>query len=177
MKPRAKRRRRLPPWVGVVTAAAVALAISLFFAGTRSHFVPSDSMVPTLLRGDQFRTDTSFAPRAGPKRGEIWVLQNPEPEDGNGPELVKRVVGLPGEKIGVANGKLTVDGKPLSEPYCPEQIGYRQAAVTLKEDEYWVLGDNRNNSQDSHSWGPVPRGLLIGRVFLRYFPPSRVSWF
>lgn len=175
---RKKRRKSvIPPWVGVLGTAALALGISLFFGATRGHYVPSDSMLPTLARGDQFRTDTFFAPKEGPRRGEIWVLTNPDPQDGNGPELVKRVIGLPGETVGVAKGKVTINGKALAEPYVAEPVKYPFKPYKIRENEYFVLGDNRNHSQDSHSWGGVPRSLFIGKVFVRYFPLQRMRLF
>jgi signal peptidase I len=167
----------MPPWVGVLLTALLAAVLAFFFGATRSYFVPSDSMVPTLLQGDEFRADTFFALQAGPKRGEIWVITNPSPNDGNGPVLVKRVIGLPGEKVATDGGVVTINGKPLDEPYCAEKPDYQLGPKKLGPDEYWLLGDNRNRSEDSHKWGPLPKSLLIGKAVVRYWPLSRMKWF
>lgn len=179
MEPRYRKKkhaRKLPPWVGVLLTALAAGGLAFFFGGTQSYFVPSDSMVPTLVKGDEFRADTFLSPREGPKRGEIWVLRNPTPEDGNGPVLVKRVVGVPGDKLATGKGRLSRNGQPLDEPYLREKPRYTHPAVKLGDGEYWVLGDNRNASADSHTWGAVPSSLFIGRAFFRYWPLERMKW-
>jgi signal peptidase I len=167
---------RMPPWAGVVGAAALALAIGGFFGGTHAYVVPSDSMIPTLLRGDEFRAETWNTESRRPKRGEIWVFHNPRQTDDTGPILVKRVVGLPGETISVRKGQLVIDDQPQNEKYCKEPIRYPMKPVHLGADQYWMLGDNRNHSGDSHEWGPLSRRLLIGHAFVRYWPPARFAW-
>jgi signal peptidase I len=88
---------------------------------------------------------------------------------------VKRVVGLPGESIEVAGGRVLVDGEPMDEPYIAGPISYTMPAVRLQPGQYLVLGDNRNNSNDSHNWGPLEEGRFIGRVKFRPWPPSRIG--
>lgn len=151
--------------------------MAVYFAGTQPYFVPSNSMFPRLQEGDRFRADALIAPRLGPKRGEIWVLRNPTPEDGNGPFLVKRVVGLPGETVEVRDRKLLIDGRVLPEPYIEEgqPMLYTTEPQKLGDREYWVLGDNRNFSRDSHEWGAVFRGDFISRGFVVTWPPARIG--
>jgi signal peptidase I len=163
-------------WVSLVLTGAVALGASVYFMGTKGYFVPSDSMEPTLLRGDRFRADLLFSPKHGPGRGEVWVFRNPQPMDGNGEILVKRVVGLPGQTVAMHGGRLKINGEVVAEPYVRERARYTLKPRKLGAEEYWLLGDNRNNSEDSHAWGPLNRRALIGRVFVRYWPLGRFQW-
>jgi signal peptidase I len=142
-------------WGGVIYATSL-----------RVYRIPTNSMSPTLKKGDSFVVDT----RAGntPRRGELWVHWLP-----NGRLAVKRVVGLPGETIAVAGGQVLIDGKPLAEPYLAAPIGYAMAPVALKQGEYFMLGDNRGASFDSHIWGPLPGSELVGRGEFRSWPPAR----
>jgi signal peptidase I len=175
---RKKAPKRIPPWVGILSTSLLALVVSVFIGTTKTFFVPSDSMIPTLIRGDQLWTDVYFAKQKVPKRGEIWVFTNPDEEDESGTErLVKRVVGLPGEKIQVKKGRLYINGKPLEEPYVREPMRYDTPPTKLEEGELWMLGDNRNYSGDSHRFGPVNRALLIGKAFARFWPLDRFKRF
>lgn len=169
------RRERGRQNLKVAGIALGALLISLYFAGTEQYFVPSDSMNPRIVKGDRFRADRMLAPRIGPRRGEIWVLRNPTPTDDNGPYLLKRVIALPGETVEVKERQLYVNGKPLNEPYVDktQPMLYTVKPVTLDKTEYWVLGDNRNFSRDSHEWGPLQRGMFVGRAFLVTWPLGR----
>lgn len=171
-----RHRKRLPPWAPLIPTVLIALAVGLYYGGTDGYYVPTESMLPTLQKDDQFRAEIWYSPRQGPRRGEIWVLSNPRPMDGNGYFLVKRVIGLPGEKVAVKDGKVLIDGKPLDEPYVAEAADYKYGPRKLGDNEYFVLGDNRRNSQDSHVWGPIKQEGFIGRAFVRYWPPSRFKW-
>jgi len=180
-KSRRKRRSRagvVSRVLSLILLVAGGAALAAVGSGTRAFFVPTASMEPTLLRGDQFRADVSWAPRHDPKRGEIWVFNNPNPDPMGGDEvLVKRVIGLPGEKIEVAKGKVLVNGKALSEPYLKQPPRYKTPPRKLQKDEYWMLGDNRNRSEDSHRWGPLKRGAFIGKAIVRFWPPDRIRIF
>lgn len=159
--------------IGAISLGA--LLISLYFAGTEQFFVPSDSMNPRIVKGDRFRADRMIAPRLGPKRGEIWVLRNPTPTDDNGPYLLKRVIALPGETVAVEKGVLYINGAPVEEPFVPKDqpMLYTVKPVKLDKSEYWVMGDNRNFSRDSHEWGPLQRGMFVARAFLVTWPLGR----
>jgi signal peptidase I len=130
--------------------------------------IPSASMSPTLAPGDRILVDTRRSRL--PERGEAWVFTMP-----GGGTILKRAVGLPGETIEVAGGRLLVNGQPLSEPYIAAPMAYTLPPVTLKSDQYFMLGDNRNASHDSHVWGPLNRQSLIGRVDYRCWPAGRFS--
>ncbi len=104
-----------------------------------------------------------------PNRGDVIVFRYP----GNlSQKFIKRIIGLPGEMVEVGNGVVYIDGEPLDEPYLKERPRYIYPRKTLAPNEYFVLGDNRNNSHDSHVWGPLPRVDLIGEAWVRYWPLS-----
>jgi signal peptidase I len=116
-----------------------------------------------------------------PERGEIVVF-NPPPDVvqacGAGGTYVKRIIGLPGDRIAQRNGVVYVNGSPLDEPYLqPGRRGGQDfGPLTLGPDEYWLMGDNRQQSCDSRRWGPVPRSDLIGPVFFVYWPLDRIGF-
>lgn len=129
--------------------------------------VDGPSMLPTLHAG-QFVAVDRLAYRLGaPQRGDIVAIHHDRSE------LIKRIVGLPGETIAVANGEVRIDGRLYLEPYLPALATYT-GTWTLGADQYFVLGDNRNNSSDSHVWGPVGRRAIDGKALLVYWPP--VDW-
>jgi signal peptidase I len=166
-----KRRWRLAlilaiPLAGV--GAWLAWGGMIYATSLRMYIIPTNSMAPTLIKGDKFVVDT----RAGntPRRGELWVHWLPTRT-----LAVKRVVGLPGETIAVNGGKVWIDGKPLPEPYLTGPTGYTMAPVVLKENEYFMLGDNRGSSFDSHIWGALAKKQFVGRVEFRSWPPARIG--
>jgi signal peptidase I len=157
----------------------------------QNYRVESSSMEPNLEAGQQlwvnkavyFAFDTDplskvlpFLPHAAtqptflfgqPARGDIIVFHYPrDPEV----DYVKRVIALPGETVAVHNGRVFIDGRPLDEPYAKEAPAYNYGPYTVGPEEYFVLGDNRNNSSDSHVWGTVPRANIVGKAWLRYWP-------
>ena len=93
----------------------------------------------------------------------------------DGSALIKRVVGLPGDKIEVTNGKLYRNEKEINEPWIKEPIQYEMDAINVPEYSLWVLGDNRNNSLDSHIWGALPEKNLIGTALARYWPLKKIG--
>ena len=107
----------------------------------------------------------------GPKRGDVIVFRQPnQPAGAPERDFIKRVIGLPGEVVEVHNGTVFINGKPLHEPYIADKPNYDCPAQRIPPGFYWALGDNRNNSSDSHSWGPVPKGDIIGQAWLIYWP-------
>jgi len=89
--------------------------------------------------------------------------------------FIKRIIGLPGETVEVKNGQVIINGETISEKYIAEEPQYNWGPQTVPENSYLVLGDNRNNSFDSHSWGFVPRGNIIGRAIVRFWPLNRLG--
>jgi len=134
---------------------------------TSRYEVQSISMEPTLHEG-QYLIVSKVAYRWGePERGDIVVLDPPEQR--SAVPYIKRVVGLPGEHVVIRDGRVWIDDVALNEPYVSGPTLY-QDDVTLGTDEYLVLGDNRNNSSDSHVWGSLPAGNIVGKTIFRYWP-------
>jgi signal peptidase I len=153
-------RRRLRRGAVVAAGAAAAGMIVARWRGAFRTAVRGQSMAPTLVPG-QFLIATR--PRHL-RRGDVVVVRLPA----RGIEAVKRVVGLPGERISVTNGRAEADGRALAEPYA-HGVGV-SGAWSLAEGEYLVLGDDRSQSTDGRTFGPVPREAIVGVVRFRYWP-------
>ena len=139
-------------------------------AASRPYVVRGTSMTPTLRPGDQVLVDLSAYGNVGPARGDVVVFSNPRTE---GRRDVKRVIGLPGERVVMAEGMLFVDGVQLAEPYLgelPSSVGLGESAWDLGAGEYLVLGDNRAHSTDSREFGPIEGDRVVGRAWIRYWP-------
>jgi signal peptidase I len=167
------------PWIEgiktVATAAILAFGIRTFVAEAR--YIPSSSMEPTLEINDRLIIEKVSYKFKDPERGDVVVFS---PTDRLKAEnfkdaFIKRVIGVPGDKVEVRGGAVYIDGKILSEDYIAEQPNYDFGPVVVPNDQYLVLGDNRNNSYDSHFWGFVPRDNLIGRAVVRFWPVNRVG--
>ena len=114
----------------------------------------------------------AFYPFGEPQRGDIVVFRYPKDPSR---DFIKRVIALPGETVEVKQGKVYVDGRLIDEFYLNETPNYSSPAQRLRPGEYFVLGDNRNNSSDSHVWGAVPRDNIIGKAWLSYWPPEHLG--
>ncbi len=139
-----------------------------------AFYVPTESMVPTLEVGDRLLTEkVAHLFRSEPERGDIIVFESPDGEM----ELIKRVVGLPGDKIRVVGGSLYVNDERQREAYLnsdlPDESSYGPTEVPAGH--VFVMGDNRANSADSRSIGPVPQHDIVGQAFLSIWPPGRLK--
>ena len=149
----------------------VLLLKSLVFDTT---LVISDSMLPTLKKGDYILTDHRLSLRKTWQRGDIVVFRAPDSWDSRGETLVKRIVGMPGEIVSYDGGRLHIARKPITEPYLRERPDDEfRTPITLKENEYWVLGDNRNESDDSSENGPINESDIQSRTVYRLLPWGR----
>ena len=161
-------------WKGALREIAetviLTLVIFLLIRTVVQNFrVEGMSMEPNFHDG-QFLLINKLAYKLGDlERGDVIVFRYPRDPSR---DFIKRVIGLPGETVEIINGQVYVNGELLSDNYHTNEAGYNSGAVTLGPDELFVLGDNRPNSSDSHSWGPLPRDLIIGRVVLSYWPPD-----
>ena len=149
----------------LVLSVLLFLAINAISARIR---VDGSSMEPTLQSGE-FVVVNRLAYKIGePEISDVVVFHFPgEP----GLEYIKRVVGLPGDSLRIADGLVYVNGEPLNEPYIAAKPRY-SGSWNVPEDHLFVLGDNRNNSSDSHNWGSVPLTNIIGEAFFVYWPPT-----
>ncbi len=189
------------------------VAVALFFALTIQAFavkpyrIPSESMVPTLQKGQRILVNR-FSHKLGgnPKLGDVTVFTPPQgavtnqcgnegegPFYSGGPEtrhacsqptaqksdttFVKRVVGMPGDTIAVVNGHVIRNGKKTKEPFASSCSGSECNLNPIKvpNGHYFMMGDNRGNSDDSRFWGPVPRDWVIGKAIMTYWPPTKIG--
>ncbi|MGF1482665.1 MAG: signal peptidase I [Cyanophyceae cyanobacterium] len=179
IKQKPKQTEKENPWVEliktVVMAGALALGIRTFVAEAR--YIPSGSMEPTLEINDRLIIEKITYRLRNPERGDVVVFSPTEAlqQQNFRDAFIKRVIGLPGEEIEVKGGRVFVNGQALREKYIAEEPEYDYGPVVVPDDQYLVLGDNRNNSYDSHYWGFVPRDNLIGRAAVRFWPPNRLG--
>ena len=194
-----RRLSRIPqPWRTIldwsVTIALAGAFVLAFEAGVAKPYrIPTSSMEPTLHcarpgdfcegRFDDRVVANRLAYRLGdPERGQIVVFTAPRAADRCGPQdggsiFVKRIVGLPGERVSEREGVIYIDGERLVEPYIDaSRRGHASRTwPRVAPGQYFLLGDNRIHSCDSRTWGTVPRGSLVGPVILTYWPPNHLS--
>jgi signal peptidase I len=181
-RPRPSAKRRLTEWaIIIVVALTVALVLRAFVVQT--FYIPSPSMTPTLKVGDRIVVDKLAYHLHGVGRGDIIVFKRPPAENCGTPvtDLVKRVIGLPGETISDKNGTIYIDGKALLQPWLPKNDPDTYtptfAPVKIPSNSYFVMGDDRTVSCDSRYWGTVPRSLIVGKVDMRVWPLDRIAFF
>ena len=192
---RSSRRKSKPTWavalewtILIVSALTIAVLIKTFLF--QAFYIPSDSMVPTLKTNDRVIVNKLSYKLHDVHRGDIVVFTTPKGPDGKPidptiKDLVKRVIGLPGERVSEKNGHVLVDGKALDESYLPSGTVSDCASFepqcfptrALPPDNYWVMGDNRAGSRDSRYFGPIEKSEIVGRVFLRIWPLNRIHIF
>jgi signal peptidase I len=130
--------------------------------------VDGASMEPTLETGEFVIVNKLAYLYGKPQIGDVIVFHFPrDPEQ----EYIKRIIGLPGDQVAIKDGQVTVNGQPLEESYIAATPVY-EATWDVPSDALFVLGDNRNNSSDSHSWGPVPLENVVGKAVFVYWPPT-----
>ncbi len=157
----------------LLMALLLALVIRTYVAEPR--FIPSASMVPTLNLGDRLVIEKITYRLHPPQRSDIVVFLVPPALQAEGynadQAFIKRTIGLPGDRIALKAGHVYLNGQPLVEPYVVEQPRTEEMAeVTVPADQLFVMGDNRNNSNDSRYWGFLPMENLVGHAVWRFFP-------
>ena len=179
---RPSRGREALEWAVIIgIAVGVALLVRAFVV--EPYVIPSESMLQTIKVSDKVLGEKISYRFSDPEPGDIVTFVDPEDPDTT---LIKRVIATPGQTVDLQDGKVVVDGQVLDEPYAvgeswplPIQSSILDAPVsfpyTLGEDEYWVMGDNRENSLDSRYFGPISRGAITSRAWVIFWPPSEMK--
>lgn len=188
----------------VVAALGLALAIQAFVV--KPYRIPSGSMIPTLAINQRILVDRIGTHFSSPHIGDIIVFHPPKnyaegcADQAEGVEdsgqispkpcavaqrressetFVKRVVGIPGDRIQIINGHVYRNGVPEKDPYIEPCNGVGvcnfPGTITVPRGDYYMMGDNRGESDDSRFWGPVPKAWIIGKAFFTYWPPDRIG--
>jgi signal peptidase I len=167
-------------WEATKTAICgllIATGVHTFVAEVR--YIPSESMVPTLQVGDRLIVEKLSYRLHPPKRGDIVVFKAPlELKARNlNDDMIKRVIGVPGDVVAISRGTVFINGQEVTQPYVQNSADYSYGPVKVPADSYFVLGDNRNHSYDSHIWGFVPQQNIVGHTLFRFYPlrKSRVE--
>jgi signal peptidase I len=165
-------------WVVLlVVGLTAALALRTFVV--EPFFIPSPSMQPALRPGDRVIVDKLRYRLTEPKRGDVVVFDKPANAGGSAEvkNLIKRVIALPGDEIEARQGIVYRNGEVLAESYLrPGTVTTDIARQRVPPDRYWVMGDNREVSEDSRLFGPVPSSALTGRALVRVWPASDIGW-
>jgi len=182
-----------------IVAGGIALILIAFVV--RTFYIPSGSMEPTLQVNDVLLVNELQYHLQDPQRLQIAVFEPPIPSTN---DFIKRVIGVPGDTFAIHRGQVIINGTPLNEPYIAEPPAYDlvvkncqivvdgiplqapaadvpprsawQSCDRIPKGYYFMMGDNRNNSEDSHIWGFLPRKNFVGHAFLRFWPPSRIGF-
>ncbi len=159
-------KQKLAEFAKVVLIALV-VAVVLRTWVVEPRYIPSGSMEPTLLVNDRVLVDKISYRFHPPQRGDILVFYPPYADD---KAYIKRLIAVGGDRIAIHNGQVFVNRQPLNEPYIAEPPKYELAELVVPQSYLWVMGDNRNNSNDSHAWGFLPVENVIGKAVFRFFP-------
>lgn len=156
----------------VLISLAIIIPIRLFLV--QPFYVEGASMEPNFHDSEYLVINEISYRFQKPVRGEVVIFKSPADSR---VYFIKRVIGLPGEKIELSEGRVYINGKELKEDYIAHFSSEDDAKVTLGPNEYYVLGDNRTNSHDSRRFGPIDKGRIIGKVWFRGWPLDRIGTF
>jgi signal peptidase I len=180
--PRRSHRRGIIEWLIVLVIAVTASFLVRTFV-FQTFFIPSDSMNPTLWMGNHIIVDKLSVDFGTINIGDIVVFKAPSDVKkicgDDDVDLVKRVIGVPGDHLTSKGNTIYVNGKPLDQKWTHyKQIGDTPIGnVTVPQGRYFMMGDNHSDSCDSRMWGTVPRSDIIGKVFLKFWPLSQWHWY
>ncbi|MDP2812650.1 MAG: signal peptidase I [bacterium] len=156
----------------VLISLAIILPIRLFLV--QPFYVEGASMEPNFFQNEYLIIDEISYRFNEPQRGEVIIFKSPQDSRSY---FIKRVIGLPGEKVKVKDGRIFINGQELAEVYINNFSSEDNEEIIIAQDEYFVLGDNRINSLDSRSFGPIKKTSIIGRVWVRGWPVNRFNTF
>jgi signal peptidase I len=155
----------------IIAPVLLGIAVFALFHVTIGSFkVYGTSMLPTVEEGEYIMVSKAAYFFGQPHRGDIIVFDSPQDSK---TDLIKRIIALPGDTVEIRDDKVTVNGTPLAEPYTLEPPHYLVLPEEIPAEHYFVLGDNRNNSSDSHRGWTVPRENIVGKAWITYWPPYR----
>lgn len=161
----------------IVETAILTVAIFLLVRVALQNFkVEGESMMPNLHNGEYILVNKVDYLLHGPQRNDIIVFRA-VPAGYPNRDFIKRVVGLPGETIQIKNDTVYINGTALKENYAHMPMNYTFPKSTIPQGDYFVLGDNRSNSEDSHMWHWLPKKYIIGKAWVSYWPPSQLHLF
>lgn len=180
--------RNMIEWV-LVLGGALVIAVLVRTFLFQTFWIPSPSMAATLEEGDRVLVNKLSYRFGDPERGDVIVFERPPGETGEIKDLIKRVIGLPGERVSIIDGSVYIDGRKLTEGYTNDlpteaTVGCGTGDTTgidtptgmlVPEGHVFVLGDNRTQSHDGRCFGPVDQDLIVGRAFMIIWPPSKVG--
>ena len=162
--------RNVAEWV-VIAGGALLVAFIIKTFLLQAFYIPSLSMAPTLKVNDRVLVNKLSYDLHDVHRGDLVVFESPPNEGSQTKDLIKRVIGLPGETVESRDGQILINGQVLEEPYLgPDVTTGPLEKVTVPAEHLWVMGDNRANSRDSRFFGAIPESLVIGRAFVRVWP-------
>ena len=162
-----------------VLVFAIAIFLFVYLLVLQPHKIKGQSMDPNFANGEYLLTDKITYRLRQPKRGDVIVFEAP---GANGEEFIKRIIATPGEKIYLHEGNIFINGLKLIEPYLSESL-YTSSGNFLREDSeivipenhYFVMGDNREASSDSRTWGLIDKQKITGKAWVIYWPPDKVG--
>jgi len=157
----------------IIVPILIAIVITAIFHTLIASFkVYGSSMYPTILPGEYIMVSRVSYFFDQPQRGDVIVFHSPrDPQT----DLIKRVIAIPGDTVEIKNGEVFVNDMALAEPYVSEAPKYDYRPQEIINEQYFVLGDNRNNSSDSHGGWTVPEVNIVGKAWLTYWPPKQVK--
>ncbi len=162
-----------------VVVFAIAIFLFLYLLVLQPHKIKGQSMEPNFQDGEFLLTDKVTYRFSKPKRGDVIVFEAPGT---NNEEFIKRIIGLPGDDVTVVNGKVSINEQLINEDYLPDTFTTEGGmflkegqTVTVPEDHYFVMGDNRIASSDSRTWGFVAKDKITGRAWIIYWPLPKLG--
>lgn len=174
--PRENEKKKHGMYLGEIlesVAIAVILAVIIRFFLFQPFYIPSGSMEPTLKPGDRIIVNKLIYRYSQPKRGDIMVFKYPRDP---ARDFIKRTVGLPEETIEIKDSKVYINNKEIPQPFLEPGLKFGSfGPVEVPEGSYFMMGDNRNNSEDSRVWGTLPRENIVGKAMFIYWPLSRIG--